>query len=110
MPIYDVKCSACGYEDTELLRIADLEAWDLKAACPSCQADHGGFRRVIKQAPSTHEGKNLSHRSNGNKAQPKHKIGHAERDDMLHKASKNVDHAQIAAARESVAKGEFEGF
>ena len=108
MPIYDVKCATCGFEETVTLRIAELEAWDGSTACPSCHAGQGAFRRIIKKAPSTHEGKNLTHRSAG--TTPKYAIGSAEKDEMRHKASRNVDRDQVAAARESVAKGEFEGF
>ena len=110
MPIYDVKCFACGYEGIETVRIADLEAWDLSARCPSCLAEKGGFRRIIKQAPSSHDGKTLSHYTAKKGGPKKNLISSADRDDMMHKGAKNVDQAQVAAARESVAKGEFEGF
>ena len=112
MPIYDVSCLACGYENSETVSFAELEAWDLQAVCPSCHADGGRFCRVIKHAPSVHGAAGGVTRFDaarrGTSGRPA--MSSTAKDEMMHKASKSVDKDKIAAARESVKNGEFEGF
>jgi putative FmdB family regulatory protein len=99
MPVYDVQCSACGYEGTATINMSDISSWDQKALCPSCQEGSSNYRRVIKMAPS----------SIGN-ARPKPHTKSSDMDDMRHKGFKRKNPDQVAAAVESVRKGEFEGF
>lgn len=108
MPTYDVECSGCGFSTTAVVKIADLADWDRAASCPSCQAERAQFRRVIKQAPITHGGPP----SVGSQlaSQKDRFVRSGDRDAMRHEASKRTDRNQIAAARESVKRGEFEGF
>jgi len=112
MPTYDVECAKCGFEGIEIMAIAALEAWDQAAKCPQCAGDHTAFRRVIKQAPVSYSGAKAVARSKAS-----HKISMQERfvssgekDDMKHRSAKHHNPDKVAAARESVRKGEFEGF
>lgn len=108
MPSYDVECSSCGHMDIVVLKLAELAAWDLAAICPSCNGESSQFRRVIKQAPASH-GK--THSVSAQLASKKDDfIRSGGRDAMRHDASKKIDRNQVAAARESVKRGEFEGF
>ncbi|WP_141732218.1 FmdB family zinc ribbon protein [Oligoflexus tunisiensis] len=99
MPVYDVQCSACGYEGTATIMMNDLSGWDQKALCPSCEEGSSKYRRIIKKAPSS-----IGH------ARPKAQSKSSDLDDMRHKGFKRKDPDQVAAAVESVRKGEFEGF
>jgi hypothetical protein len=112
LPTYNADCSDCGYESVIFLSLSELSTWDIGAICPSCQAKSEKFRRVIKHAPAIHGGAKASARLAISKKQDdKDKFRYSgEKDAMRHKAFKNTNHEQVAAARESVAKGEFEGF
>ena len=112
MPTYNVECSDCSFETELFMSLRDLAVWDAEAICPSCQAKSGKFRRVIKYAPAIHGGTKAGARLAVSKKQDdKDRFRTSgEKDAMMHKAFKNTNHDQIAAARESVAKGEFEGF
>ena len=107
MPQYDVECSGCGYIGVEELRIAALEAWDKAAKCPHCLAEAGIFRRVIRQAAFCRVGGEGSVRSETARKQAlKQKFQRSsEKDDMLHRSSKRVNHDQFAEAREAAEKG-----
>ena len=52
MPLYSIHCEACEHEDEEIVKLADLDAYDakLKAGCPLCN-ESGTCRRVITKAP-----------------------------------------------------------
>lgn len=97
MPVYDVQCSACGFAGTATIRITDLAAWDQKALCPTCQQGSSNYRRVIKMAPASPSG-----------ARPQSQLKSSEKDDMRHREFQRRNPDQIAAAVESVRKGEFE--
>ena len=108
MPSYDVECSGCGYCGIENVKLADLDSWDLSAACPNCCAVKSAFRRVIKHAPALHgNGQSVSAQLASKKDQF---IRSGGRDSMRHDAAKRSNPEQMAAARESVKRGEFEGF
>ncbi|HYX34435.1 MAG: hypothetical protein M3Q07_18370 [Pseudobdellovibrionaceae bacterium] len=99
MPVYDVECKACGYAGTATITISGLTEWDQQAACPSCHEGKSSYRRIIKTAPSSVGG-----------ARPTVQSKSSDTDDMRHKALKRRNPDQVAAAVESVRKGEFEGF
>lgn len=99
MPVYDVKCSACGYAGTTTITINDIPHWDQNALCPACHEGSSNYRRIIKTAPSSVGG-----------ARPKAQLTAGDRDDMRHKEFQRRNPDQVAAAVESVKKGEFEGF
>jgi len=108
MPTYDVECSACGHADIVVMKMAELTTWDAAAVCPECKAASPTYCRVIRQAPAVHGGnQTIKSKLEDNK---KRFVKSGERDDMRHKASKKVDRGAIEAARESVKRGEFEGF
>jgi hypothetical protein len=112
LPTYNAECSECSYESIIFVSLAELSVWDSDAVCPSCQAQAGKFRRIIKHAPAVHGGVKASARLAVSKKQDDKDrfVYSGEKDAMRHKAFQNTNHEQIAAARESVAKGEFEGF
>lgn len=97
MPVYDVQCSACGFAGTATIKIQDLNNWDQAAQCPGCQQGRENYRRVIRMAPSSPSG-----------ARPQSQFKSSERDDMRHREFLRRNPDQIAAAVESVRKGEFE--
>jgi len=99
MPVYDAKCSQCGFEGTATISMSDLSKWDREALCPACQEGSASYRRIIKMAPSSIGG-----------ARPKPQLKSGDMDDMRHKGFKRKNPDQVAAAVESVRKGEFEGF
>lgn len=108
MPTYDVECSECGFAATVVLKLAELDAWDASRACPTCQGGSSKYRRVVRKAPATIHGA-----SNGSRFRPAKTPGFSrssESDSMRHQQGQRADRDQIAAARESVKKGEFEGF
>ena len=105
MPTYDVECSECGYDSTIIVTLAELSTWDRAATCPSCHGGSTVFRRVIKQAPTRLGGGAIPYRSKHS-----HGLSSGERDTMRHRQAERADHDKVAAARESVRKGEFEGF
>jgi putative FmdB family regulatory protein len=99
MPIYDVQCSECGFEDTLSLAISEVSQWDQQAQCPSCKESRSNYRRILKKAPAA-----------GGKSRPKAQLKSGDRDAMRHKEFLRRNPDQIASAVESVKKGEFEGF
>ena len=99
MPMYDVQCNQCLYEDTLSLAMSVVSAWDQSAQCPQCKADNSSFRRIMKQAPAA-----------GGKKPGKAPLQSAERDDMRHKEYQRRNPDQVAAAVENVRTGKFEGF
>jgi len=108
MPVYDVECLGCGYVGLETLRISELDVWDLSAKCPGCAGEKPQFGRVIRSAPARQEkGNSLSGQLQSQKESFAKSGG---LDAMKHKASQRSNQDQVAAARESVKRGEFEGF
>ncbi|HET9237693.1 MAG TPA: hypothetical protein VFO10_10600 [Oligoflexus sp.] len=99
MPVYDVACSLCGYAGTATIKINDLSSWDAEALCPNCKKGDSSFRRIIKSAPAT-----------TGSAAHKAEFKSSDRDDMRHKEFQRRNPDQVAAAIESVRKGENEGF
>lgn len=57
VPLYSIHCSLCEYETEEIVKLADLDAFDekLNAECPLC-ARPNVCRRVITKAPLTRMG------------------------------------------------------
>jgi predicted nucleic acid-binding Zn ribbon protein len=112
MPSYDVECSNCGFEDVMVLKISEVDEWDLAARCPHCDGKEGVYRRVMRKAPASYGGAKDSEKSEkSRKAGVKERfVRSGEKDDMRHRESQKRDRHQIAAAVESVRKGEFEGF
>lgn len=108
MPSYDAECAACGYEAIALIKLAELDAWDKSALCPECGGDASSYRRVIKNAPFGRVGGEGSARAEAaRKKSAKAAFRRSgARDGMLQKANARVDQNQVAAARESAAKGE----
>ena len=108
MPTYDVKCSNCGHNDTAVLKIAELDSWDLTATCPDCHAGSHEFCRVINQAPSIQGGAQSTKTHLESK---KNSFGRsAESDSMRHNALKRANPDQNAEGREIAKRGDFEGF
>jgi putative FmdB family regulatory protein len=99
MPVYDVACSVCGYAGAVTVKISDLASWDAEALCPQCKKGDSSFRRVIKSAPSATGAANT-----------RAPLKSSDRDDMRHKEFQRRNPDQVAAAIESVRKGENEGF
>lgn len=108
MPSYDVECSLCGYEAVQMIKLADLAAWDLAGNCPECGPVPGHFRRVIKVAPASHGGAKSTARASQSHKTSRKKLftSSGAKDAMKHEQFKRADQDQIAAARESAAKGE----
>ena len=112
MPNYDVECSNCGLQDIVSVKMIDLAEWDRCAQCPSCEGRDGAFRRVLINAPVGTGGSKATARLEIDRKQTiKDRFtSSGAKDSMLHKQAKKFDYAQASAARESVKKGEFEGF
>jgi putative FmdB family regulatory protein len=112
MPTYDVECSQCSFTTVEVIKLADIVAWDAGATCPHCASAKGEYRRVINQAPASFGGEKSSARSEASRKQGIKEafVSSGERDAMMHRNAKHHSPEKIAAARESVKKGEFEGF
>lgn len=112
MPTYDVECSNCGFEDTTVLKIADLDRWDAEASCPKCEKENGVYRRVIRNAPPSYGGAKALMKSELSKKSTDKALfaSSGERDAMRHRESKTRDRHQVAEAVDNVKKGRFEGF
>ncbi len=112
MPQYDVGCSQCGLQSSVAVKLADLAAWDLAAECPECKASGGIYCRVFIHAPAGHGGDKSSARSEASKksSAKSHFVKSGQKDAMMHKQAKNFNREQAGALRDSVAKGEYEGF
>ena len=112
MPNYDVECSDCGLQDIVSVKMIDLAEWDRSAQCPSCEGRDGAFRRVLINAPVGTGGTKATARLEIDRKQTTKDrfTSSGAKDSMLHKQAKKFDYAQASAARESVKKGEFEGF
>ena len=112
MPTYDVECSSCSLQDSQSIKLADLAAWDESSICPSCKATGGVFKRVILRAPAGRSGEKAAARLETSRKETlkANFIGSGEKDAMRHKQAKNFNADQAGALRESVAKGEYEGF
>ena len=108
MPTYDVSCASCDYHALVCLKIKELPAWDAGAVCPQCSASREQFHRVIAGTlASRPNARGLQAQLTANKQRFARS---GERDDMRHKASLRSNKDEVKAARESLKRGEFEGF
>ena len=112
MPNYNVECSDCDFASELSIKLFELDQWDLDAKCPNCQAAAPNYRRVMIYAPASTAGAKSADKAKQSHKESQHKrfIHSGTRDDMRHRQEKKTNHEQVAAARESVKKGEFEGF
>lgn len=112
MPTYDVECSACGFSGEEMIKLADLGRWDEGQPCPACAAAKGEFRRVISAVNLRHSGPKATARSEASRKRSLKDTftSSGAKDDMRHNNARHVKPEKVAAAVESVRKGEFEGF
>ena len=107
MPCYDVECATCGFVGDEIVKLADLAAWDVAARCPTCGGDAAVFRRVIRQAPMSRMGGEGSARSElARKSSAKAAFRNSsEKADMLARNAVRVSPEQKAACIEGAKKG-----
>ncbi len=111
MPTYDVRCSQCGFEGTARMSIQELSTWDRESQCPACSGGPSCFQRIIKMAPASVGGATPAQARAAELASSKQKFASSgEKDAMKHREFQKRNPEQVAAAVESVRKGEFEGF
>lgn len=111
MPTYNVRCSQCGFEGTVRLSIQELSTWDCESQCSQCHGDPSCFQRIIKMAPASIGGATPAQAKSAELASSKQKfVSSGEKDAMSHRAFQKRNPDRVAAAIESVRKGEFEGF
>ncbi len=111
MPMYDIRCSQCGFEGTARISLQELSTWDLDSQCSQCHGDPSCFQRIIKMAPASVGGATPAQARAADLVSSKQKFARSgEKDSMSHRAFQKRDPDRVAAAVEAVRKGEFEGF